>query len=759
MLADATTAALDALIAEAGGPAWDAAGFARLRGHVGGRLQAKTAEVVAAVARILDAARDVERRLETLSAPAFEPARRDVRAQLARLVHARLRRPHRRRAAGRRRALPAGRRPPARAAARRHRRRPRPHARLHELEAGLPRAARRLAARARAAAGAARGPVDARGAAGQPVRAGARHARAGVGEADPPRTRRGGLNVRLLGREGCAGAAARASPRPPTASAASAGCSPRARAATAAGRPWCRSCCCWSCSPAPRAPAGCCWRARPPPTAARRPSMRFTTAWQRGDYPAMWRTISPERRRDWPLAQFAASYRIAARAGDREVRRACGRARRRSRVGRRCACGCARATSGSCAATIPLRVVERDGEAYMDWSPAWRLPGLREAENVRRTVLARPDAAADHRRRRQPARRRADGGGDRRHPAGGRRARHRPAGALRRAARRPPGRGAALRQADRQARSRSSAGAPCARRSRRGCSASPPRALGDRLGGVAVIRPRTGARARHGAGIAASGPQPPGSTFKIITLSGALQAGIASPSSGYPVQTGATLSGVRAGQREQRVVRRLARRPRSRTRATRCSRRSGAKLGAKRLVRLAEAYGFNEKPRLPARSRARSRATSATTSRSAPRRSARSATSPRPSRWPPSARRSPTAACGCARGSCAASAARRRRVVSRKVAGQVRDMMLGVVRGGTGDGGRAPGRGRGGQDRHRRAAPDRRRPDRPEEHRRLVRRVRARVRPKVAVAVMLVGAGQGGATAAPIAREVLAAAL
>jgi cell division protein FtsI/penicillin-binding protein 2 len=32
-------------------------------------------------------------------------------------------------------------------------------------------------------------------------------------------------------------------------------------------------------------------------------------------------------------------------------------------------------------------------------------------------------------------------------------------------------------------------------------------------------------------------------------------------------------------------------------------------------------------------------------------------------------------------------------------------------------------------------------------------------RPTVAVAVMLVGAGQGGATAAPVAREVLSAAL
>src|SRR5829696_5311043 len=86
VLADAATAALDALVAEAGGPAWDAASFARLRTHVAGRLEAKTAEVVAAMARILDAAREVERRLDALSAPAFEPARRDVRTQLARLV-------------------------------------------------------------------------------------------------------------------------------------------------------------------------------------------------------------------------------------------------------------------------------------------------------------------------------------------------------------------------------------------------------------------------------------------------------------------------------------------------------------------------------------------------------------------------------------------------------------------------------------------------------------------------------------------------
>ena len=41
-------------------------------------------------------------------------------------------------------------------------------------------------------------------------------------------------------------------------------------------------------------------------------------------------------------------------------------------------------------------------------------------------------------------------------------------------------------------------------------------ALGQRLGGVAVIRPRDGA-VQALAGLAVSAPQPPGSTFKIIT--------------------------------------------------------------------------------------------------------------------------------------------------------------------------------------------------------------------------------------------------
>ena len=88
VLEDATVAALEALMAEAGGPAWDADGFARLRAHVAGGLVERTEAVVRDVVRILDAARDVERRLEPLArSPAFAEARDDVARQLERLVH------------------------------------------------------------------------------------------------------------------------------------------------------------------------------------------------------------------------------------------------------------------------------------------------------------------------------------------------------------------------------------------------------------------------------------------------------------------------------------------------------------------------------------------------------------------------------------------------------------------------------------------------------------------------------------------------
>ncbi len=87
VLDDVVVASVEALMAQAGGPALDEAGFARLRDHVAGNLADTVADAVGDVVRILDAARVLEARLEPLRAVPLQPARADVRAQLKRLVY------------------------------------------------------------------------------------------------------------------------------------------------------------------------------------------------------------------------------------------------------------------------------------------------------------------------------------------------------------------------------------------------------------------------------------------------------------------------------------------------------------------------------------------------------------------------------------------------------------------------------------------------------------------------------------------------
>jgi ATP-dependent helicase HrpA len=85
---DAMSAALDALTASGGGPAWDAAAFAALREHVRGELRPATLDALVAFGQVLDAARAVRERLDALPASAvFGPARADVARQLGRLVY------------------------------------------------------------------------------------------------------------------------------------------------------------------------------------------------------------------------------------------------------------------------------------------------------------------------------------------------------------------------------------------------------------------------------------------------------------------------------------------------------------------------------------------------------------------------------------------------------------------------------------------------------------------------------------------------
>jgi penicillin-binding protein A len=121
-------------------------------------------------------------------------------------------------------------------------------------------------------------------------------------------------------------------------------------------------------------------------------------------------------------------------------------------------------------------------------------------------------------------------------------------------------------------------------------------ALGSQLGGIVAMRPDGQILAVAGLGI--DDLQPPGSTFKMVTVSGVLRAGIATSHSTFPYATYATLDGVKlsnANGEECGGSLELAF-------AVSCNSvfaPLGVKLGAPRLVAMAERYGFNHEPGIP----------------------------------------------------------------------------------------------------------------------------------------------------------------
>jgi ATP-dependent helicase HrpA len=88
LLEDCLSCAVDALLARAGGPVWDGAGFAALRDKVRADLHDTVLEVVDQVQRVLSLAYGIRQRLERAASPALQPAVEDMRAQLDGLVHA-----------------------------------------------------------------------------------------------------------------------------------------------------------------------------------------------------------------------------------------------------------------------------------------------------------------------------------------------------------------------------------------------------------------------------------------------------------------------------------------------------------------------------------------------------------------------------------------------------------------------------------------------------------------------------------------------
>ena len=119
-------------------------------------------------------------------------------------------------------------------------------------------------------------------------------------------------------------------------------------------------------------------------------------------------------------------------------------------------------------------------------------------------------------------------------------------------------------------------------------------ALAGRFGGIAAVEPKTGEILAL-AGVAFSAPQPPGSVFKIVTTTAALEAHKVTSSKQFPVETEAVIDGV----------------PLSNANGESCGGTFkdsfahscnsvfaplGVEVGAKRLVATAERFGFNEPP-------------------------------------------------------------------------------------------------------------------------------------------------------------------
>jgi hypothetical protein len=528
---------------------------------------------------------------------------------------------------------------------------------------------------------------------------------------------------------------------------------------------------------------------------AQRSAERFADAWSRGDYAAMYGQLSSGARGRLRRGRFAAAYERALETAT-ATRVTTGRPRERDnaymvpvRVATR--------VFGPVAGTVRLPV--RAGG--VEWAPELVFPGLRRGETLTRTTRL-PQRASVLARDKTPLAR-GDGRGSPLGPLASSIAgslgpvpqeRRRELGQLGvpagtqvgvsglerifdvRLLGRP---GGELRAGGRIiAHAEPRAAAPVRTTISTAVQQAAVTALGDRLGGIVALDPRTGA-VLAAAGIGFSGLQPPGSTFKIVTVTGALEAGLTSTAKAYPVETKATLEGVDLENANGEscggtLVQSFAESCNS------VFAPLGASLGAKRLVDVAERFGFNREPGIPG---------AATSTIPAPEEigdalAVGSSAIGQGRVQATALQMAVVAATIGLRGrrprptldfAAAGSASPTSPATSKQTARTVERLMLEVVRGGTGTAAAIPGvkvAGKTGTAELRttkRCEPDPQNPEScPPEPANDPTDTDAWFaayapagdgRPRVAVGVLLVASGAGGDTAAPAARDVLTAAL
>jgi penicillin-binding protein A len=122
-------------------------------------------------------------------------------------------------------------------------------------------------------------------------------------------------------------------------------------------------------------------------------------------------------------------------------------------------------------------------------------------------------------------------------------------------------------------------------------------ALAGRFGGIAALDPRNG-EIRALAGLAFSAPQPPGSTFKIVTTTAALEQDLVKPSTEYPVESYALIDGVELENANGEFCGGTFRN----SFAHSCNSvfgPLGVEVGSEALVDASERFGWNQEPSVP----------------------------------------------------------------------------------------------------------------------------------------------------------------
>jgi hypothetical protein len=351
----------------------------------------------------------------------------------------------------------------------------------------------------------------------------------------------------------------------------------------------------------------------------RKVAARFAAAWQRGDYATMYRQLSPAARARTPLAGFQAAYVDAAATA--------------TALGVRTG-GVRDPDNGTVAFPVTVRTRifgtvhgmvrlpftgSGDG-AFVDWRPNLTFPGVGPGQRLERNTQL-PTRATLLTRDRQVLAKGADRATDLPGiasevlgqlgplPADQReqlRALGYPddaqvgvSGLERALQERLAGRpGGTLSIAGRViGLSRAKASPPVVSTIDPKLEAAAINGLAGRSGGVAVLRPATGdVLALAGTAYSATGP--PGSTFKLITTTAALEDHKVRLQEQFPVETAAVLSGVRLSNANGEscggtFVDSFAHSCNS------VFAPLGVKVGKERLVQVAELYGFNEPPLIP----------------------------------------------------------------------------------------------------------------------------------------------------------------